>query len=77
MPSDAVFVMNCNYISIYQKVLPKRELPMSRYTCPRAHRLCEEVADALLQARLVVVVLLPGDQGQRVQNLHDDLKKIG
>ena len=42
-----------------------------------AHRLCEEVADALLQARLVVVVLLPGDQGQRVQNLHDDLKKIG
>ena len=46
---------------------------MSVYT----HRLGEEVSDALLQARRVVVMLFPGDQGERVQNLHDDLKKIG
>ena len=44
---------------------------------PNAHRLGEEISYALLKAGLVVVVLLPGDQGERVQDLHDDLKEVG
>ena len=41
------------------------------------HRLGEEISYALLEAGLVVVVLLPRDQGERVQDLHDDLKEVG
>ena len=44
---------------------------------PNTDRLREEIAYALLEACLVVVMLLPSDKRQRVQNLHDDLKKIG
>ena len=50
---------------------------MNIYSGQYAHRLCEEIADALLQACLVVVMLLPSDQCEGVQNLHDDLKEIG
>ena len=43
--------------------------------CP--HHLCDEIADVLLQACRVVVMLLPSDQREWLQNLHDDLKKMG
>ena len=42
-----------------------------------AYHLCDEIADVLLQACRVVVMLLPSDQREWLQNLHDDLKKMG
>ena len=59
------------------KEVKKRNSSHSQLIQYVAHRLGEEISYALFEAGLVVVVLLPRDQGERVQDLHDDLKEVG